>query len=162
MSEPMMVHGMRRHPEGEVRHIPGGGVGMSGTSTRGFLTELDDWIAGNKAAAWDEGYRAGDESSEGYLQDNPYRTPPRDSVLDSVASYSHLSDGSVDPDSIVWESELPTAPFMSTTDQVKHAIADWNHPLASSQLANAVGVWLDDNNLAVIARAPKVAGDPNE
>ena len=41
---------------------------------------------------------------------------------------------------------------MYTTEQVKLAVADWNHPLASSRLATAIGLWLDDNNLAVVDR----------
>jgi hypothetical protein len=47
-----------------------------------------------------------------------------------------------------------------TTDEVTHAVADWNHPLATSQLAHSIGVWLDDNNLAVISR--NAGGDTNE
>lgn len=39
-----------------------------------------------------------------------------------------------------------------TTEQVKVAVADWNHPLATSRLASSIGIWLDDNNLAVIDR----------
>jgi hypothetical protein len=49
-----------------------------------------------------------------------------------------------------------------TTDQVKHAIADWNHPLATSSLAFALGEWLDDNNLAVVPRPTEVGGGTGE
>jgi hypothetical protein len=50
--------------------------------------------------------------------------------------------------------------LMYTTDQVKHAVADWNHPLATSSLAHSIGVWLDDNNLAVVSR--DIAGESND
>jgi hypothetical protein len=45
---PLIISGMRRHPSGEVRHIPGDGIGMSGTSTEGFLRELYEWIYGRE------------------------------------------------------------------------------------------------------------------
>jgi hypothetical protein len=47
---------------------------------------------------------AGTKTRAGLAAALPYLPVLR---ADTVASYSHLSDGSVDPDSIVWESELP-------------------------------------------------------
>lgn len=44
MTEPLLIAGMRRHPSGEVRHIPGDGAGMGGTSTAGFLREYDEAV----------------------------------------------------------------------------------------------------------------------
>jgi hypothetical protein len=41
--EPLLVSGMRNRPSGEVRHLPLDGRGMTGTTTRGFLGELDEW-----------------------------------------------------------------------------------------------------------------------
>lgn len=42
-TEPILVHGMRRNPIGQVKHqrIP---EKASGTSTQGFLTELDEHL----------------------------------------------------------------------------------------------------------------------
>jgi hypothetical protein len=44
-NEPLLVSGMRKNPTGEVRYTPGNGFGMIGTSTRGFLAELDAMTA---------------------------------------------------------------------------------------------------------------------
>jgi hypothetical protein len=48
-TEALMISGMRRHSTGEVRHMPGNGIGMSGTTTAGFLRELDEWMAAHDA-----------------------------------------------------------------------------------------------------------------
>jgi hypothetical protein len=75
-TEPLLVSGMRHRPSGEVRHLPLDGRGMTGTTTRGFLAELDDWRRQCMARAWDEGAESGGLSaSQGGLR-NPYVTPP--------------------------------------------------------------------------------------
>ena len=51
MTEPIIISGMRRHPTGEVRHIPTGGIGMGGMSTAGFLAALDEWLLAVVASA---------------------------------------------------------------------------------------------------------------
>lgn len=43
-NEPLLVSVMRRKPTGEVRHQPESGP-KTGTSTRGFLAELDEMLA---------------------------------------------------------------------------------------------------------------------
>ena len=73
--EPMLVSGMRRHPDGQVRHIPLPPIGMGGTSTQGFLTEYDRAIREAKAEAWDEGYNSRwDNSVVTRSLENPYRS----------------------------------------------------------------------------------------
>jgi hypothetical protein len=43
--EPMIVSLMRRQPTGEIRYLSDTkGRGMIGTSTQGFLGELDKWV----------------------------------------------------------------------------------------------------------------------
>lgn len=54
--EPLLVSAMRRNPTGEVRIIPEGG-GVTGTTTRGFLAELDEWVAALIAEARGEALR---------------------------------------------------------------------------------------------------------
>ena len=84
--EPMIVSLMRRTPTGEVRYIAKPGErGMIGTSTHGFLSELDAWLSSvrREAAAealeeaahdlnthfqdlpsWADAYRAGERSDD--------------------------------------------------------------------------------------------------
>jgi hypothetical protein len=50
-------------------------------------------------------------------------------------------------------SAASPAQHVYTTMEVKQAIADWNHPRATSRLAFDVGLWLDENNLSVVSRS---------
>lgn len=47
--DPMLVQGMRRHPDGIVEHLPATGP-KTGTSTRGFLAEYEEAITTARAA----------------------------------------------------------------------------------------------------------------
>ena len=61
--EPLLIHGMRRHPNGEVRFLPEGRA-MSGTSTRGFLRELDNYVEQIEARATEKAFRKAQEAVE--------------------------------------------------------------------------------------------------
>jgi len=50
-AEPLLISGIRNHPTGEIRHIPGGGIGMGGCPAATFLAEYD--------AALEAAYRLG-------------------------------------------------------------------------------------------------------
>lgn len=49
------------------------GLGRDFTTTGSHQAEFDRWLGEVKAAAWDEGFRAGDEAATGHLTKNPYR-----------------------------------------------------------------------------------------
>jgi hypothetical protein len=83
--EPLLVSGMRNRPSGEVRHLPLDGRGMTGTTTRGFLGELDEWRRECMAQAWDEGHQSCRCRTQvtWWHCTNPYRvTPPGEDGTD--------------------------------------------------------------------------------
>jgi len=67
--EPMIVSLMRRTPTGEVRYIAKPGErGMIGTSTHGFLSELDAWLSSVRREAATEALT---EAARAIAESNP-------------------------------------------------------------------------------------------
>lgn len=56
--QPLLIDAMRKYPTGEVRHTPNNRP-KTGTSTEGFLMELDEWVDAIRAEAYNDGYLEG-------------------------------------------------------------------------------------------------------